>query len=85
MSLASAVLVAALVVAAAPALAQPASQGDDPRRPSVCTEQYVPVYGRVDTIIKTYPNLCHARAAGAVVIAPGPCGEAAPVGGRRQL
>ena len=50
---------------------------DDPhdRRPTVCAEQYLPVCGRLGDTAKTYPNACYARAAGAVVIADGPCSE----------
>ena len=76
MSLASAVIVTAIVVAAAPALAQRASEDDDMRRPTVCTEQYAPVCGRHNKVVRTYPNQCYARAAGAEVIAQGPCGGA---------
>jgi hypothetical protein len=43
------------------------------RRPTVCTEQYLPVCGRINTVVKTYSNACFARAAGATVIAQGPC------------
>ncbi len=83
MSLAPTIMVAALVVAAAPALAQPASPGDAAPRPTVCTEQYVPVCGRLNGTLKTYSNQCYARAAGAEVIAQGPCGGAtAPAGPR---
>jgi hypothetical protein len=45
----------------------------DTRRPTVCTEQYAPVCGRLRNVVKTYPNQCYARAAGAEVIAQGPC------------
>jgi hypothetical protein len=64
-------MAAALTVAANPALAQVAPT--DIRRPAVCTEQYLPVCGRLNGVQKTYPNLCYARAAGAEVIAQGPC------------
>ncbi len=53
--------------------AQLAPQEPDTRRPTVCTEQYAPVCGRLNDVIKTYPNQCYARAAGAEVIAQGPC------------
>jgi Kazal-type serine protease inhibitor domain len=43
------------------------------RRPTVCTEQYLPVCGRVGDVDKTYSNACFARADGAAVIAQGPC------------
>lgn len=45
------------------------------RRPEVCTEQYAPVCGRLNGVLKTYPNQCYARAAGAEVIGQGPCGR----------
>ena len=50
------------------------------RRPTVCTEQFAPVCGRIGTVQKTYSNACFARADGATVIAEGPCagGGAAP-------
>ena len=43
------------------------------RRPTVCTEQYLPVCARFGGILKTHSNQCFARAAGAKVIADGPC------------
>jgi orotate phosphoribosyltransferase len=43
------------------------------RRPTVCTEQYLPVCGKINNVTKTYSNACFARAAGAKVIAQGPC------------
>ncbi len=45
----------------------------DNRRPTVCTEQYLPVCGRIGSVTQTYSNACFARAAGAHVIAQGPC------------
>jgi len=75
MSYARSALISALLVAAPPALAQRTSPADDVRRPSVCTEQYVPVCGRLNDVLRTYPNRCYARAAGAEVVAQGPCGE----------
>lgn len=42
-------------------------------RPTVCTEQYEPVCGRIHGIRKTYSNRCFARADGASIVAPGPC------------
>jgi hypothetical protein len=46
---------------------------------TVCTEQYAPVCGRLSNIVKTYSNQCFARAAGAEMIAQGPCtGPALP-------
>ncbi len=76
MTLARAALTAALLVAAVPAASQRASNDQDTRRPAVCTEQYLPVCGRLNNVVKTYPNQCYARAAGAEVIAQGPCGAA---------
>jgi len=55
----------------------------EPRRSIVCTEQYLPVCGRLDNVVKTYSNQCHARAEGAEVIAQGPCNGAAVTPGRR--
>jgi hypothetical protein len=43
------------------------------RRPSVCTEQYAPVCGKLNGVTKTYSNSCYAAAEGAKVIAQGPC------------
>ncbi len=62
---------------------QPVQRAQEPRRPTVCTEQYAPVCGRLDDVAKTYPNRCYARAAGAEVIADGPCGAAPPPPGPR--
>lgn len=73
----------ALVVSAVPAfdafssggiaMAQLAPSDPDARRPTVCTEQYAPVCGRLNSVLKTYPNACYARVAGADVIAQGAC------------
>lgn len=43
------------------------------RRPTVCTEQYQPVCGRINGVLKTYSNQCYARADGADIMAQGPC------------
>jgi len=43
------------------------------RRPTVCTEQYQPVCGRINGVLKTYSNQCYARADGADIVAQGPC------------
>ena len=75
MSVVRLAILAALLAAAAPALAQRAWQEEDMRRPTVCTEQYAPVCGRLNNVMKTYPNACYARAAGAEVVAQGPCGD----------
>jgi hypothetical protein len=90
MAIAHAGMLAVLVVAAAPAsaatvhayspldtmTAQLAPREPDMRRPTVCTEQYAPVCGRLNNVVRTYPNQCYARAAGAEVIAQGPCNGA---------
>ncbi len=49
--------------------AQLAPKEDGARRPTVCTEQYAPVCGRINGVLKTYSNQCFARADGADVIA----------------
>jgi hypothetical protein len=64
-------------------MAQLVPTASDAGRPTVCTEQYAPVCGRLNNVIKTYSNQCYARAAGADVIAQGPCpGAVAPPGQR---
>ncbi len=55
---------------------EPVVRPADARRPTICTEQYAPVCGRINGIARTYSNRCFARAAGAEVIADGPCGPA---------
>jgi hypothetical protein len=87
MTLARVAMMTALVLAAGPAMAQLAPQeADTPRRPGVCTEQYLPVCGRLNSVVKTYPNQCYARAAGAEVIAQGPCsGGVDPPGPRSPI
>ena len=92
MTIVRAVLLSALVAAGSPALyahpagivtVQLAPADPGPYRPSVCTEQYAPVCGRLNNALKTYSNQCYARAAGAEVIAPGPCtGSVVPRGPR---
>ena len=98
MTIVRAVLLAALVAAASPVSAAPAPHAyspagivtvqlapadPGPHRPSVCTEQYAPVCARLNNALKTYSNQCYARAAGAEVIAPGPCtGSVVPRGPR---
>lgn len=58
---------------------QPTPSDPDARRPTVCTERYVPVCGRLNKMVKTFPNECYARAAGAGIIAQGPCnGQSGP-------
>jgi len=39
----------------------------------VCTQEYAPVCARLGGNTTTYSNQCFARAAGAEVIAQGPC------------
>jgi hypothetical protein len=98
MTIACAAVLAALVAAMPPSSAMPsfdafspvgivmtqlAPTDSDARRPTVCTEQYAPVCGRLSNVIKTYSNQCYARAAGADVIAQAPCpGAVAPRGQR---
>ena len=53
--------------------AQLSPKEDGARRPTVCTEQYAPVCGRINGVLRTYSNQCFARADGADVIAQGPC------------
>lgn len=65
--------VGALLTAGWPVKAWSEDVGVVKRRPTVCTEQYLPVCGRIGRVIKTYPNACYAHAAGAKVIAQGPC------------
>ena len=57
---------------------QLAPKDPDPHRPTVCTEQYAPVCGRLGNTVKTYSNQCYARAAGAEVIAQGGCAGPPP-------
>jgi hypothetical protein len=88
MVIASAALLAALIAPASPfstiparpsylasgtATAQLSAKEDSTRRPTVCTEQYAPVCGRINRVLKTYSNQSFARAEGANVIAQGPC------------
>ncbi len=75
-------LIAACFVISVPAMAQRASGDEDKPHPSVCTEQYLPVCGRLNTVVRTYPNQCYARAAGAEVIAQGPCSDTRLPAGR---
>jgi hypothetical protein len=67
---------AALVASASPLPATPA-QYTPPHDGAqiVCTEQYAPVCGRIDNVMRTFSNACYARAAGAEIVAPGPCGD----------
>jgi hypothetical protein len=48
------------------------------KRPTVCTQQYAPVCGVRNGMTRTYSNACTAEAAGARVIANGPCRRARP-------
>ena len=65
--------VGTLLTAGWPMKALSEDTGTYQHRPTVCTEQYLPVCGRIGRITKTYSNACFARAAGAEVIAQGPC------------
>ena len=62
-----------LVIAAAATAAEPNSDNPQQQRPTVCTQQYAPVCGEIKGVTKTYSNACFAAAAGAKVIAQGPC------------
>ena len=88
MIIACAAVLAVLVASASPLAAAPTSQAFvvagtvtaqvepkdfSTRRPTVCTEQYSPVCGRTNGVLKTYSNQCYARADGADVITQGPC------------
>lgn len=44
----------------------------------VCTQEYAPVCARLGGNTATYSNQCFARAAGAEVIAQGPCAVNSP-------
>jgi hypothetical protein len=66
-------IVAGLVIAAAATAAEPNSDNPQQQRPTVCTQQYAPVCGEIKGVTKTYSNACFAAAAGAKVIAQGPC------------
>ncbi|THD64849.1 MAG: hypothetical protein E7813_16360 [Bradyrhizobium sp.] len=69
--------------AAATVTAQLEPKDFSTRRPTVCTEQYEPVCGRINGVLKTYSNQCYARAEGADVIAQGSCtGSVLPPGPR---
>jgi hypothetical protein len=63
------------------AKSQDAPNKDMPRA-TFCTEQYLPVCGRIAGLLRTYSNACFARAAGADVVASGPCqpGQRDPTG-----
>jgi hypothetical protein len=69
-----AAFVSAVVLAGLPASAW----SQDASHAIVCTEQYLPVCGRVGGTHRTYSNACFARAAGAEIVAPGPCGPSGP-------
>ena len=77
MTIACVAALAAFAASASPLPATPA-QYTPPREgaPTVCTEQYAPVCGRIDNVIRTFSNACYARAAGAEIVALGPCGGA---------
>jgi len=69
----AAVALAGVFIAGSTALAAADDNDKTLRRPTVCTEQYLPVCGKINNVTKTYSNACFARAAGAKVIAQGPC------------
>ena len=82
MTNARAAIVTLLIVSASPAIdiVSPAgtamaqlAPNDAMRRRIVCTEQYAPVCGRLGNLVRSYSNVCFARAAGAELIAQGPC------------
>jgi hypothetical protein len=84
MTNARAAIVTLLIVSASPAIDafSPArtataqlAPNDAMRRRIVCTEQYAPVCGRLGNLVRTYSNVCFARAAGAELIAQGPCAD----------
>jgi len=69
-------VLAALAILASPlsaAAAQLEPNDMGKRRPTVCTEQYEPVCGRINGVRKTYSNRCYARADGADIVAQGRC------------
>jgi hypothetical protein len=67
--------IAVALVCAIVSIADAGAQSDaaSRRRPAVCTEQYAPVCGETDGKRRTYGNACFAAAAGAKVVAAGPC------------
>jgi len=75
--LALALLFAAMLASLAPgARAQSANSPTvlpPDRQPIFCTEQYEPVCGRIGDNYRIYSNACFAKAAGASVVADGPC------------
>jgi Kazal-type serine protease inhibitor domain len=92
MIIACAAVLAVVVASASPLSAAPTSQAFEAagtvtaqiepkdsgaRRPTVCTEQYAPVCGRANGVLKTYSNQCFARADGADLVAQGPCTNSA--------
>jgi len=71
-AIAAVALVGVLVTGWASMAAEPA-EGKVQKRPTICNEQYLPVCGELNGAKKTYSNACFAAAAGAKVIAQGPC------------
>ena len=70
------ILTVALVSGSVAGMMAAASEPDDrnfQRRPTVCTQQYAPVCGKINGVTKTYSNSCFAAADGAKIIAQGPC------------
>jgi hypothetical protein len=68
-----AAIMSAAFLTGLPASAWSQDAPSDKPRTTVCTEQYLPVCGRISGTLRTYSNACFARAAGAEVIASGPC------------
>jgi hypothetical protein len=54
-------------------IAQATKSDRTPSRPIFCMELYAPVCGRLGSRLRTYSNQCFAHAAGAKVVAQGPC------------
>ena len=70
------ILTIALVSGSVAGMMAAASEPDNrnfQRRPTVCTQQYAPVCGKINGVTKTYSNSCFAAADGAKIIAQGPC------------
>jgi hypothetical protein len=65
--------IGAALLAALPAGARSQDAAKDTSRTTFCSEQYLPVCGRIGGADRTYSNACFARAAGADIIAQGPC------------
>ena len=75
MSIASLAILAVFAASTSPVPTMPAQYTPPREAQIVCTEQYAPVCGRIDNVTRTFPNACYARAAGAEIVAVGPCGD----------